>query len=157
MLGIDPETGYAKVHYSAAGIETWSGVIERFRFDIVSSSTESLYIKAIVFDYYDAVEVDSITVTGVQSPVPGVLDNSAQTVKETSKSGSAFEKIEWSPALKDGRFEANTSYTATVYFSPVYNYIFDFNNIAVSDIVGKQRKGKVKLSKPVKIFMKRMV
>lgn len=143
VLGIDPETGYAKVHYSAAGIETWSGVIERFRFDIVSSNTESLYIKAIVFDYYDAVEVDSITVTGIQSPVPGVLDNSAQTVKETSKSGSEFEKIEWSPALKDGRFEANTSYTATVYFSPVSNHIFDFNNIPSMTYNGVTADGKI--------------
>lgn len=143
VLGIDPETGYAKVHYSAAGIKTWSGVIERFRFDIVSSSTESLYIKAIVFDYYDAVEVDSITVTGIQSPVPGVLDNSAQTVKETSKSGSEFEKIEWSPALKDGRFEANTSYTATVYFSPVSNHIFDFNNIPSMTYNGVTADGKI--------------
>ena len=113
--GIDSETGYVKVEYSANGIENWSGVIKQLRFDLLSGSG-SQYVKAVVFDYYDTVEVDNVTITGIQNPVPGIKDESEKTVKEASDSRSSFEKIEWYPALKDGRFEANTSYTAT--FSP---------------------------------------
>jgi len=122
--GLDAESGCIKVEYSAIGAANWSGILTSIRFDFFAT-VGSTAVKAIVFTYPEVIDTDGITITGIQTPVAGIADKSVETVKETSGFESKFEEIKWSPALNGGRFEENTEYTATVYFSPGSNSRFD--------------------------------
>lgn len=122
--GIDTETGYNLVSYSALGAQNWNGILSSIRFDFFRGAGSSA-VKAIVFEYPDTIDTDNITITGIQTPETGKEDKSPEHIKEISEFGSAFEKIEWTPALKNGRFEADTEYTAKVYFAPKTATRFD--------------------------------
>lgn len=122
--GIDPETGYNLVEYSAIGADNWSGILTTIRFDFFDG-TGSTAVKAIAFEYPETMAATEFEVSGIQTPVTGKEDKSALSVREVSGTACTFDRIEWSPALRDGRFEENTVYTATVYLSPNSGHRFD--------------------------------
>lgn len=122
--GIDPETGYHLVEYSAEGVANWNGILNMIRFDLFAAPG-STAVKAICFEYPEVLDTAGIVVSGVQTPEEGRKDFSTLTVYESSDYDCTFDHIEWSPALKNGRFDENTEYTATVCFAPKSGFRFD--------------------------------
>ena len=64
-------------------------------------------------------ELGSVALTGsVTTPTKGGTDSSNLT------GGNVATNVTWSPALTDGKFAANTAYTATVTVTPNTGYVF---------------------------------
>ena len=72
-------------------------------------------------------ELGSVALTGsVTTPTKGGTDSSNLT------GGNVATNVTWSPALTDGKFAANTAYTATVKVTPNTGYVFtDSSNVTM--------------------------
>lgn len=92
-----------------------------------------------------AFPMKSVALTGgVTTPTKGETDASNVT------SSNVDAQVSWSPALEDGKFAANTDYTATVRVTPQEGYLFA-ENVAFTGLDGytfaKQDDGSYQASK----------
>ena len=92
-----------------------------------------------------AFPMKSVALTGgVTTPTKGETDASNVT------SSNVDAQVSWSPALEDGKFAANTDYTATVRVTPKEGYLFA-ENVAFTGLDGytfaKQDDGSYQASK----------
>ena len=92
-----------------------------------------------------AFPMKSVALTGgVTTPTKGGTDASNVT------SSNVDAQVSWSPALEDGKFAANTDYTATVRVTPQEGYLFA-ENVAFTGLDGytfaKQDDGSYQASK----------
>lgn len=90
-------------------------------------------------------ELSSVALSGgVTTPAKGETDASNVT------SSNVDAQVSWSPALEDGKFAANTDYTATVRVTPQEGYLFA-ENVAFTGLDGytfaKQDDGSYQASK----------
>ena len=119
----DPENGLDVVNHST-NVGNWNGTIKALRIDPFSDKGNTATLVAVVFEYCDPLTTADFKVEGIMTPVAGMLDNSLENMTETT--GDAKVKdIVWTPALRDGRFEDNTAYSATVILSPKAGARFD--------------------------------
>ena len=94
----------------------------------VSGKSEK-YVVAVSDDISATVvqELGSVALNGsVTTPTKGGTDSSNLT------GGNVATNVTWSPALTDGKFAANTAYTATVTVTPNTGYVFtDSSNVTM--------------------------
>ncbi len=120
---VDPDTGLVRVDYASENTN-WKGTVNYIRYDIFNKEDYTAPIMALTFNYADILSDATLCVEDIMQPVAGVVDTTKNTAVETTGNGS-FYSIEWQPALNDGRFAADTVYTAKVSLSPKPGYRFD--------------------------------
>lgn len=120
----DVVTGLKVVEFSAKNHVMWTDTIARFRFDFFNGAGAA-GIRYIVFTQPKASEQTAFELTGLTVPQAGKPDTTAEDIAETTGSRVSFDRVEWSPSLVDGRFEAGTVYTASVYLLPRVERRFD--------------------------------
>ncbi len=121
VLGTE-EKGYKTVHYDGTSKDTWSGNIRTLRYDVFQGSGSSA-VRALIFHKYPSFASGELIVSGVTVPTVGAVDESERDFSEAS-GVSVLESIEWEPALKDGRFDEATSYTAHITLRAVRGRVF---------------------------------
>lgn len=114
---------YHSAEGAAEGAAKWEGVVTTLRIDPFSGENEAAKMAAIVFDQAPTIDKTAFEVADLAFPVAGMRDDSMETAHDPTGL-TEVSSVTWEPALRDGRFEADTSYKATVTLHPKYG-VFD--------------------------------
>lgn len=105
---------YAVVRYDVTKSEGWNGVVSALRFDPFNEISDFV-VRAIVFEFSDIIDTDTVVFKGAQTPEVGRFEN--MTLTETSGVSDIASYV-WIPALIDGKFAEKTAYRLRVTFMP---------------------------------------